>query len=220
MAIMRGSISAHGVIVVQVNGAGMVPALLEDLLLLAESEGIETSLLLGPTDPTDSPLFVGHRIGWLTWEENCPQARRPQFRTINPSELVELRLFISQLLDPAERGDRSSRLAVLGDFLDSVFCSVSSTETLFILMSQIATRIKAHDATGVFVISEELHDEAKLAIVRRFADAVYTLSFRKKSPELDEQRTLLRTQTDTSHVLFEVDPRKYDSSFTISEAQD
>ncbi len=155
------------IILVQVRGEVSVPKLLEDLLVAAEAEGMQSCLLLGPTDPVDSSLFEGRSIAWLTWEPAPSQTGRPTFAVINPSDSLALRLFVSEILQK-----KTGQLAILGDFIDSLFRSETRTESLFILMSQIATRIKNENATGIFVISEELHDKARLAIARRFADKI------------------------------------------------
>jgi hypothetical protein len=159
--------SNSSIVLVQTGPEVNVTRLIEDILVVAESEKLETSLILGPTDPLDCHRFEGRQIGWLTWEENDLQKGRPSLVILKPSDLVGLRLYISDIISQ-EHG----RLAVIGDFLDTIFTSVPSNETLFILISQIATRMKSHNVAGIFIVSEGLHDETRLAIVRRFADSV------------------------------------------------
>jgi len=153
--------------IMQTTGKLDVGTLLEDMLLLTESHGIHANLLLGPTDPLDSPVFKKHRIGWLTWETEISGRESPSLTLIDPSDLFALRVYISGIVT-----ENDGRATFLGDFLDTTFSSISSNERLFAFMSQIASRMKAHEASGAFVISEELHDKQKLAIAHRVADRV------------------------------------------------
>ncbi len=178
--LLQGTLSQSSLTVVLARGKINVPALIEDILAVVDSEGIETSLLLGPTDPSDAPLFEGHQIGWLAWDEENPELGRPPVTVVDPRNLVDLRLLISKFL-----ADETRHRILLGDFLDCVFTTVASCETLFILMSQIVTRIKTHNATGLFIFSEELHDKTKLAIAARFADRV----IRVRAVEEDKGRS-------------------------------
>jgi len=201
--VLREAVNNSSLVLVQTGAEVNVTRLIEDILLVAESEKIDTRLLLGPTDPLDCQLFEKRQIGWLTWEENDPQQGRPTLTILKPSDLVGLRLYISDIISK-EHG----RLALIGDFLDTVFTSVSSNETLFILVSQIATRMKSHGVAGIFTVSEGLHDEARLALVRRFADKVVRI---KPSSESTKSRhaprnrpapeSLYQTRSDRSIFL-------------------
>lgn len=174
--VLREAMNNSSLVLVQTGAEVNVTRLIEDILLVAESVKIETRLILGPTDPLDCQLFEKRQIGWLTWEENDPQKGRPALTILKPSDLVGLRLYVSDILSK-EHG----RLALIGDFLDTVCTSVSSNETLFILVSQIATRMKSHGAAGIFIVSEGLYDETRLALVRRFADKVVRIKVSNES---------------------------------------
>jgi hypothetical protein len=67
--------------------------------------------------------------------------------------------------------DKSSVRLLMGDFLDSTL-STSSESAVFPFLSRLLTRIRESNQTAFFLVTEDMHDVKKIAMVKRFADVV------------------------------------------------
>jgi hypothetical protein len=121
-------------------------------------------LALGPT----SPLSLGTRhqkIIWATFlnEADIQNGNNPV--VVPPTHLTDLSINFEKL---SKKGP--VRL-LLGDFLDSTL-SASSESAVFPFLSKLLTRIRENKQTGFFLVTEDMHDAKKIAMVKRFADVV------------------------------------------------
>jgi len=127
--------------------------------------GIDQILLaLGPT----SPLSLGapdRKILWATFLDEADVQKENDPTVVPPTHLIDLSINFEKL-------SRTGPVRLLlGDFLDSIL-SVSTESALFVFLSKLVTRIRENEQTAFFLVTEDMHDAKKIAIVKRFADVV------------------------------------------------
>ncbi len=121
-------------------------------------------LALGPT----SPLSLGTRhqkIIWATFLDAADVHKGSDAVVIAPTHLTDLSINFEKM------ADKSSVRLLLGDFLDSAL-SASSESAVFPFLSRLLTRIRESNQTAFFLVTEDMHDVKKIAMVKRFADVV------------------------------------------------
>ncbi len=164
-----GPITDYRLLAIVANGQVNVVEVLEKILNWIRKSGVQPALLLGPTTPFDSKSFKGIRIGWVTTPfpmDSSPSAI--EFHQLDPYNLLDISLFVST----AWNGIGTSKKIVVGDFLDSVFASHNSSETLFTFLSRLKGQAAAGGRTAILVVNEGIHERWKMEILRRFADVV------------------------------------------------
>lgn len=173
---LKRPLSDYRVIVACVRGSVSVTEILGEILDSVRSEGCTPILLLGPTSPSDlTPQ--DSKVGWITFAAGEEES---SFTTITPQNLTDINLFIEKSL----RENLGANPVVVGDFLDNILSSSSSLETLYSFYSQLASRMKQHRRTGVFLIKEDLHDQKKVEMIRRFADVILEYRLREEEMEI------------------------------------
>jgi len=121
-------------------------------------------LALGPT----SPLSLGTRhqkIIWATFLDAADVHEGCDAVVISPAHLTDLSIKFEKM------ADKSSVRLLMGDFLDSAL-SASSESAVFPFLSRLLTRIRESNQTAFFLVTEDMHDVKKIAMVKRFADVV------------------------------------------------
>jgi hypothetical protein len=143
----------------------------------------QTLLALGPTSPVS--LGVRHpRVLWATFLDPSDVQNGVDPVVVAPTHLTDLSIGLDKM------ADRSSVRLLLGDFLDSAL-SASCESAVFPFLSRLLTRIRERKQTAFFLVTEDMHDTKKIAMVKRFADVVIEYRRMQGGAEHDvETRTL------------------------------
>jgi hypothetical protein len=155
MAIIKGDVGAVNI--------------LKDALSLSQQLCIAPILLaLGPTTPLSLRPPQGTRILWATFTDGANLLNGPRLTVVPPNHLTDLSLNLEKLSKT-----RTGRIPLLlGDFLDNVLSVSTAPAGLYAFLCKLFTRIRTNEQTGFFLATEDMHDSKKIAILKRFADAV------------------------------------------------
>lgn len=191
IAILKGDLSAISI--------------LKDAVELSEHLHMANLLLaLGPTTPFSLQPQIGTRILWATFADRDNQQGYPRLTIIPPSHMTDLSLSFEKLSKT-----RTSRIPLIaGDFLDNVLSVSSDPAGLYSFLCKLFTRIRTNAQTAFFLVTEDMHDPKKIAILKRFADAV--IEYRRNEEGglykfevriLDHMRNQYRVLTSSSDGL-------------------
>ncbi len=129
-------------------------------------------LALGPTTPLSLQPPIETRILWATFTDRENQSNSPRLTIVPPNHLTDLSLTIEKLSKT-----RTGRVQlIIGDFLDNVLSVSSDPAGLYAFLCKLFTRIRTNGQTAFFLITEDMHDSKKIAILKRFADTVIEYS--------------------------------------------
>ena len=151
IGIIKGNVSAANI--------------LKQVLGTTSDFGIDQILLaLGPTSPLSLDASVA-KILWTTFLDEADMQDENDPTVVLPTNLTDLSVKFEKLskIGPVR--------LLLGDFLDSIL-SVSTESTVFVFLSKFLTRIRENKQTAFFLVTEDMHDAKKTAMVKRFADIV------------------------------------------------
>jgi hypothetical protein len=105
------------------------------------------------------------KILWATFLDAADVQNGSDPVVIAPTHLTDLSINFEKM------AEKSSIRLLLGDFLDSTL-SASSEAAVFPFLSRLLTRIRESKQTAFFLVTEDMHDAKKIAMVKRFADVV------------------------------------------------
>ncbi len=144
-------------------------SILKDVMDLSKDLRIPRFLLaLGPTAPISLRPPVGTRILWATFTDGGNLLTAPRLTIVPPTQLTDLSLTLEKLSKT-----RYGRIPlIVGDFLDNVLSVSSDQAGLYAFLCKLFTRIRTNNETAFFLATEDMHDQRKIAILRRFADVV------------------------------------------------
>lgn len=136
-------------------------------------------LLLGPTAPTQIRYPRGARIGWIT---SLSGVADREYAVLSPSNPSDVNLFVADAVKHAPQG---STPVIIGDFLDNMI-PLMKDDSFFRYYSELASRIKLQNHTGVLIIKSDIHPEVAVNVVKRFADVII------ENREREERNRLIR----------------------------
>jgi hypothetical protein len=176
----------HSLVIVCVRGNVSVRETMRSILKnTLDPAGLAPVFLLGPTAPQDISNRETNKTAWITFMDGSTLAHPSGVEIIPPDNLLEVNLFI-------EKSVRDSPDQVLlGDFLDNVIKTTSTSESFYSFFCQLASRVKMRRRTAILVIKEDIHDKAIVEIVKRFADVV--LEVRDQDDDEGSLRVEMRT---------------------------
>jgi hypothetical protein len=182
---LRKPLPEYRVVLVSVNGNVNVVEIIEQVLGTAKVSKGDVSLLLGPTSPFDSPVFQTVPVAWVASIDPLGGINE-NVEIIDPHKLLDISIFIDRQPRDAKRPK-----IVIGDFLDSLFLANGSIgrPAVFLFFNHLVSRAKKEGLTLVLILSEKLHDERDVQMVRRFADVIIECRER-----LEDDRTILETR--------------------------
>ncbi len=164
---LRKPLSEYRVVLVDVSGDISVVEIIEQVLKLAKSCEADITLILGPTSPFDSAAFKGFPIAWVASTD--PRGKLgDNIELVDPHRFLDLSLFVDR-----ESSDKTRPRIIIGDFLDCLFlANASMDESVFSFFNHLVSRVKIDRQTLVLIVSEKLHEERHIKMVRRFADVI------------------------------------------------
>jgi len=182
---LRKPLPEYRVVLVSVNGSVNVVEIIEQVLGTAKACKSEVSLLLGPTSPFDSPVFQTVPVGWVASVDSAGKLNE-NVEVIDPRKFLDISLFIDR-----QPRDETRPKIIIGDFLDSLLLANGSIgrPAVFLFFNHLVSRAKKEGLTLVLILSEKLHDEHDVQMVRRFADVIIECRER-----LEDDRTILETR--------------------------
>jgi len=153
------------IIIGTIKGNVSAANILKDALCATRDLRIRQILLaLGPTSPLTLETR-NQKIIWATFLDKADVQNGNNPIVVPPTHLTDLSISFEKLCD------RDSVRLLLGDFIDSML-SASNESAVFQFLSKILTRIRENNQTAFFLVSEDMHDAKKIAMVKRFADVV------------------------------------------------
>jgi hypothetical protein len=158
----------YNLVIALVKGDVGAINILRDAMKISKGLRIENLLALGPTAPITLQPPSDSKILWATFTDgqNLPNGFR--LTVVPPNQLTDLSLNLEKLSKT-----RTGRIPlIIGDFLDNVLSVSSAPGELYSFLCKLFTRIRTNRQTAFFLVTEDMHDSKKTAILKRFADAV------------------------------------------------
>lgn len=162
-------LNEYRIIIAIVKGDVGAVNILKDAVRRSQQLSINPILLaLGPTTPLSLRPPQGSRILWATFTDGANLLNGPRLTVVPPNHLTDLSLNLERLSKT-----RTGRIPLLlGDFLDNVLSVSTVPAGLYAFLCKLFTRIRTNEQTAFFLATEDMHDSKKVAILKRFADAV------------------------------------------------
>jgi len=161
---LRKPLDQYRVIAVTIQGNIATELVINQLLARIE-EKWRPIVLLGPTSPTQIARPRGVKVGWVV---SLPGISTPDYTVLSPANPSEVNIFIAEEMKEKSNG----HLPVLvGDFLDNMI-PLMREEAFYKYYSELASRIKLLNHTGVFIIKSDIHPEVAVNVIKRFADVI------------------------------------------------
>ena len=161
---MRKPLDQYRVVAIAVQGDIGTPLIVDELLSKLR-EMWYPIVMLGPTSPTEITLRPGTKIGWVTTLSGVP---KEEYTVLSPSNPTEVNIFLS---DATKSTPSGSVPVIIGDYLDNMIPFMRE-DSFFRYYSELASRIKVLNHTGVFIIKSDIHPEVIVNIVKQFADVI------------------------------------------------
>lgn len=149
--------------VIPIIVSGSIPiSVLINKMVSALKGSYSPILMLGPTTPSQLPIS-GMKALWVTDIEE----KLENVITAPPKALTEISIFITG----ATKVSEEAKPILLGDFLDSILPQ-TSLNTLNSFYSVVVGKFKTAGKTAFIFLQDGLHEEAKITLVKRFADSL------------------------------------------------
>jgi hypothetical protein len=163
----------YRIIIAIVKGDVGAVNILKDAVNISKDLPINNLLLaLGPTTPLSLRPPQGSRILSATFVDGANLLNGPRLTIVPPNHLTDLSLNLDKLSKT-----RTGRIPlIVGDFLDNVLLVSTAPTGLNSFLCKLFTRIRTNMQTAFFLVTEEMHDSKKTAILKRFADVVIEYS--------------------------------------------
>jgi hypothetical protein len=161
---LRKPLDEYRLIVITLQGNIGTELIINELLERFEERWLPV-ILLGPTSPTQISYPPRAKVGWVT---SLTGVEKENIRLLPPNNPTEVNIFLSETLKGLASGIVP---VVIGDFLDSMIPFMKE-DTFFKYYSDLASRIKLLDHTGVFILKSDIHPELAVNVVKRFADVI------------------------------------------------
>jgi hypothetical protein len=122
-------------------------------------------LLLGPTAPMQLQISDNVKVSWITAVSNVSAQ---EITTLTPEDPSRVTIFLNKTLEilPSDM-----KPVILGDFLDNMIPHMSES-TFYKFYSDLASSARTLNYTIVFIVKADIHSEAKINVVKRFADVI------------------------------------------------
>jgi hypothetical protein len=163
----------YRIIIAVVKGDVGAVNILKDALSVSRDLKLNNPLLaLGPTTPLSLQLPPASRILWATFTDNFNSANNQRMTIVQPNHLTDLSLNLERLSKT-----RTGRVPIIiGDFLDNVLSVSTAPAGLYSFLCRLFTRIRTNEQTAFLLATEDMHDQKKTAILKRFADVIIEYS--------------------------------------------
>ena len=179
-------IDQYRVIAILIKGNIGAEDIIRDLMSRLEPRSAPI-LLLGPTSPTQLTFSSKVKIGWVTTVSGVSELEYPVLSPENPTTIS---VFLNKTLKTLPKNKKP---VILGDFLDNMIPHMN--ESLFYkYYSDLASNARISNYTVVFVVKADIHSEADINVVKRFADVII------ENREREEKGRLIREVRVTNLV--------------------
>jgi hypothetical protein len=161
---LRKPLDQYRVIAIAIQGDIGTPLVVDELLSNLR-ETWYPIVMLGPTSPTEIKFPLGAKVGWVT---TLSGVVKQDYVFLPPSNPSEVNIFLSDATKSVPSGKAP---VIIGDFLDNMIPFMKD-DAFFRYYSELASRIKVLNHTGVFIIKSDIHPEVIVNIVKQFADVI------------------------------------------------
>jgi hypothetical protein len=161
---LRKPLDQYRVVAIAVQGDIGTPLIVDELLSKLRERWYPI-VMLGPTSPTEITLRPGAKIGWVT---TLSGVAKEEYTVLSPSNPTQVNLFLSDATKSTPPGDVP---VIIGDYLDNMIPFMRE-DSFYRYYSELASRIKVLNHTGVFIIKSDIHPEVIVNIVKQFADVI------------------------------------------------
>jgi hypothetical protein len=175
---LKKPIEHYSVVTILIRGNIGAETVIEDIVSRLEPTSVPI-LLLGPTAPTQLSLPATAKMGWVATVSGAANLEYP---LLSPESPTEVSIFLTKTLEEAPEGMKS---VVVGDFLDNMIPHMD--EGLFHkFYADLASSARVLHHTVVFIVTADIHSEADVNVVKRFADVII------ENREREEKGKLMR----------------------------
>jgi hypothetical protein len=166
---LPSSILQYRIIIAVLKGDVGAIDILKDALSVAKDLKLQNPILaLGPTTPFSLEPPPAARILWATFMDNYNPTNGQRLMIIQPNHLTDLSLSLEKLSKT-----KNGRIPlIIGDFLDNVLSVSTAPAGLYSFLCRLFTRIRTNEQTAFLLVTEEMHDTKKTAVLKRFADLI------------------------------------------------
>jgi hypothetical protein len=175
---LKRPLNHYRLVAISVQGNVATEQIADELLSKLEPSW-RPIVLLGPTAPTQVRIPSSARVGWVTSLSGF-EARG--FSVLSPGNPSDINIFLA---DALKAGPPGTSPIIIGDFLDNLI-PLMKEEAFFKYYSELASRIKLQNHTGVFIVKSDIHPEVAVNVVKRFADVII------ENREREERNRLVR----------------------------
>jgi hypothetical protein len=163
----------YRIIIAVVKGDVGAVNILKDALIVSRGLILDNPLLaLGPTTPLSLQPPPASRILWATFTDNSNPTYGQRITIVQPNHLTDLSLNLERLSKT-----RNGRVPlIIGDFLDNVLSVSTAPAGLYSFLCRLFTRIRTNEQTAFLLVTDDMHDPRKTAILKRFADVIIEYS--------------------------------------------
>ena len=158
----------YSVIIAIVKDAGATNILKDAITVSKKAHVPQVLLALGPTAPLSLQPPLGTKILWATFVDGQNLLNGPRLTIVPPTQLTDLSLNLEKL----SKTKTGHIPLIIGDFLDNVLSVSSDPAGLYSFLCKLFTRIRTNGQTAFLIATEDMHDQKKTAILKRFADVV------------------------------------------------
>jgi hypothetical protein len=161
---LKKPIDQYGVVAILTKGNVAAQDAIRDILSRLEPRCIPI-VLLGPTAPTQLSLPPGAKVAWVSGVSGVAGQDVP---ILSPEDPTEVNVFLTKALQDVPKGMKA---VILGDFLDNMIPHMD--ESLYYrYYSDLASQIRVLNHTIVLIVNADIHSEAEVSVVKRFADVI------------------------------------------------
>jgi hypothetical protein len=191
---LKKPIDQYNVLTILIKGNIGVETIIQDLLSKLEPKCVPI-LLLGPTAPMQVLIPSTAKVGWVTTVSGAPDVTYP---VLSPEDPTSVSIFLNKNL---ERIPESMSPVVIGDFLDNMIPHMD--ESLFYkYYADLASSARVLNHTRVFIVKADIHTEADINVVKRFADVIIENREREEKGKLVRE-VRVSNQVDSIHTDWE-----------------
>lgn len=191
---LKKPIDQYNILAILIKGNIGAETIIQDLMSKLETR-CAPILLLGPTAPMQVSVIGTAKLGWITTVSSTSDLKYP---VISPEDPTSVNIFLNKTLESIAD---SMNPVVIGDFLDNMIPHMD--ESLFYkYYADLASSARVVNYTIVFIVKADIHPEAYINVVKRFADVIIENREREEKGKLVRE-VRVSNQVDNIHTDWE-----------------
>jgi hypothetical protein len=191
---LKKPIDQYNVLAILIKGNIGAETIIQDLMSRLEPR-CAPILLLGPTAPTQLSFPQNAAVGWVTTVSGVSDLEYP---TLSPEDPTSVSIFLNKNLKSIPD---NMNPVVIGDFLDNMIPHMDKG-LFYKYYADLASSARVLNHTVVFIVKADIHSEADINVVKRFADVIIENREREKEGKLMKE-VRVSNQVDNIHTDWE-----------------